>query len=59
MMIIMNILMVKVTMTKFVILDDEHKESFESSLFRERRPPHTSQAKNLKIYSKISSKYQK
>ena len=60
MMIILNILMVKVT--KFVILDDEHKESFESSLFRERRPPHNSQAKILhqppstsgKIFSKLS-----
>jgi len=29
--------------TKFVILDDEHKESFESSLFRDRKPPHNSQ----------------
>merc|ERR1711971_1272853 len=29
--------------TKFIILDDEHKESFESSLFRDRKPPHESQ----------------
>jgi len=29
--------------TKFIILDDEHKESFESSLFRDRKPPHNSQ----------------
>ena len=29
--------------TKFVVLDDEHKESFESSLFRERKPPHGSE----------------
>ena len=34
-----------VKVTKFAILDDEHKESFESSLFRDRKPPHNSQAK--------------
>ena len=28
---------------KFVILDDEHTESFEGSLFSERAPPHGSQ----------------
>ena len=57
-MIIMNILMAKVT--KFVILDDEHKESFESSLFRERRPPHNSQAKfnSKKFNRKIINNFQ-
>ena len=29
--------------TKFVILDDEHKESFESRLFGRKRPPHGSE----------------
>ena len=40
--IIINIIITKVT--KFIILDDEHKESFESSLFRDRKPPNKSQA---------------
>ena len=39
------ILIIIVKVTKFAILDDEHKESFESSLFRDRKPPHNSQAK--------------
>ena len=39
------ILIIIVKVTKFAILDDEHRESFESSLFRDRKPPHNSQAK--------------
>ena len=40
----MVLMMINKKVTKFIILDDEHKESFESSLFRDRKPPHNSQA---------------